>query len=185
MRKRLFGFVGMIAVMVAALTISHRAYIWIEPKTASAQSAIRPWTAIGASGSVDEASLPMFGFSSASAGYNSTSSSVSPLEFRYNITNTYDNNANPNMPGWTKLELGAQATENSFVEARLYRISRCTGAWLQICPTVRVQNATTGTCLTCEMNQPIDFGTYLYAVDVTVDRAVNTERPMVHTLRIY
>jgi hypothetical protein len=49
---------------------------------------VAPWTAIGASGTVDESSILFFGFLNASAGFKATAS-VAPLEFRYNVVNTH------------------------------------------------------------------------------------------------
>lgn len=190
MRKKIFAALGMVAIPLLALSIAQRTYEWVQPLAASAQVLApipipHPWTAIGASGTVDELSLPFFGFTNASAGYKLGALSVNPLEFRYNVTNTFDNNANPNVPGWTRLELGATAPGGSSVDATLYRVYRCNGVKAVICQ-VRVAQATSGTCNTCVFAaNAVDFTSFLYFVDVNVDRTAVAEMPFVNTLRIY
>lgn len=191
MYKYLSATVALAAFGLGVSQIAQNMYDWIEPQTAAAQVIVpipfyRPWTAVGSTGAVDESSLPYFAFTNASAGYK-LSPWVNQLEFRYNVTNTFDNNANPNRPGWTTLELGAQAPGTSTVEATLYRVNRCTGQQTALCP-VRVAQAYTGTCKTCTVPTalgPVDFGTYLYYVRVALDRNSPGEQPWVHTLRVY
>ena len=142
------------------------------------------WTAVGSTGAVDEGSLGRFAFTNASAGYLPATASVDPLEFRYNVTNTFDNNANPNIPGWTALQLGAVAPGNSLVTAQLYRVDPCTGAQTVICQT-RVAGTAGGTCTKCTFAaNAVDFGLANYYVRVVVDRSVLAENPLLHTLRI-
>lgn len=171
--------------LITAVMISRPAGEWLEPRLVSAQVAPATWTAVGASGTVDESSIASFGFTNASAGYSASTTSVSPLEFRYNVTNTYDNAANPNIPGWTRLELGATAPATSLVTASLYRVARCTGARKLICQ-VRVTNSSAGVCRVCTFaNTAVNFTTDLYYVDATVDRGTVSEVPQLHTLRIF
>jgi hypothetical protein len=152
---------------------------------------IAPWTAIGASGTVDESSIPIFGFHNASAGYG-LNAAVAPLEFRYNVVNTHHfiNSAGAiptvTQPGWTTLEFGAQAPFTSSAEAFLYRVNRCTGTQVLICQVRHYNQPAPGTCKTCTFpNTTFNFSNYLYYVRVVVDRNTPNEIPLAHTLRIY
>ena len=180
-----------ILALVAVLAAAYAGRSWIEVPQVAAQitapaPTLTPWTAIGASGTVDESSIQHFAFTQASAGYNPLSTLLNFLEFRYNVTNTYDNNTalGPNVPGWTRLELGASAPGQSVVDATLYRVRRCNGEQQIICQ-VRVADALK-TCRTCTFaNNAINFTNDLYYVRVAVDRATVGEVPLVHTLRIF
>jgi hypothetical protein len=150
-----------------------------------------PWTAIGASGSVDESSIPFFGFTDASAGYG-PNASTAPLEFRYNVVNTQHfvsaagGIPTVTQPGWTILEFGAQAPFTSTATALLYRVNRCTGQQTLICQVRHSNQPAPGICRTCQFpNNAFNFTSYLYYVRVIVDRNTPNELPMAHTLRIY
>jgi hypothetical protein len=158
--------------------------LW-EPPVVQAQGVIVPWTSIGAGGTVDELSIPEFAFNLASAGYSPASTTIKPLEFRYNVTNTHETNPNPNMPGWTVLELGGIAPGNSSVSAVLYKVQRCTGLQKALCGT-KIGASAMNTCNACQFpNTAVDFSGFVYYVDVTVSRSTLSESPMVNTLRIY
>jgi hypothetical protein len=186
MRQSLLITLTVLLVAAGAFILAGGDGFLLQLPTASAQVLIvpHPWTAVGSSGTVDETALPYFGFTNASAGFKPTAW-INPLEFRYNVTNTFDNNANPNMPGWTRLELGATAPATSTVDAALYRVYRCTGAQSIVCQ-VRVAQTDAGICRYCTFPAgSVDFGNYLYYVRVAVDRNTAAENPQVHTLRIY
>jgi hypothetical protein len=166
---------------------------WLQPASVQAQAAppIAPWTAIGASGTVDELSIPFFGFTNASAGYGANQS-VAPLEFRYNVVNTHHfvsaAGAIPSvtMPGWTTMEFGAQAPFTSIAQALLYRVDRCTGQQVLLCQVIHNNQPAPGTCRYCQFpNTAFNFNSYLYYVRVVLDRNTPGEVPMAHTLRIY
>ena len=169
---------------------------WVDLTPVAAQviaplPQVAPWTAIGASGTVDETSIPFFGFTNASAGFKAIAS-IAPLEFRYNVVNTQhflnSTGAIPtvNMPGWTTLEFGAQAPATSNAEAYLYRVNRCTGQQVLICQVRHSNQPAPGICKTCQFtNNTFNFLSYLYYVRVVLDRNTPGENPMAHTLRIY
>jgi hypothetical protein len=144
-----------------------------------------PWTAAGSTGVVDESSVGRYSFTNASAGFLGGIASINPLELRYNVTNTYDNNSNPAAPGWTTLELGAQAPGGSVVGAFLYKVNLCTGAQTLLCST-RVNQAAAGTCTKCSFAAgSIDFNKAVYYVRATISRTTPNEIPILHTLRVY
>jgi hypothetical protein len=157
---------------------------------AVAQAAMRPWTAVASTGAVDEISMPHFifgtgiGSAPSAFGFNTTTQSVR-LQARYNVTNTYDNNPNPNLPGWTTLELGAEAPGTSTVTAILHRIERCSAKADTLC-IVTITNQPASGCKTCAFPVgSVDFMTFLYVVDVRITRPNTLTRPFAHTLRIY
>jgi len=185
-----------LSVVIGGVAVRVHEWAKVEPVAAQVIAPIplvAPWTAIGASGSVDETSIPFFGFTNASAGYK-PSQSVAPLEFRYNVVNVHHfvNAAggvpSVTMPGWTQMEFGAQAPATSSAEAILYRVNRCTGQQEPICRIYHSNQPAPGACKLCATpfaNNTFNFTSYLYYVRVLLDRNTYGETPMVHTLRIY
>jgi hypothetical protein len=161
----------------------------VTGKTAKAPASVaqtpqRPWTAIGSTGAVDEASLGIYAVNGTELGFKSPSSG-SVIVARYNVTNTFDNNANPNMPNWTILEMGSNAPLNCINSATLYRVKICSRDPVAIC-TAR-NRSSDHPCATCQFaSTTFDFSSYLYYVEVSLDRsAAPTASPTVYTLRIY
>jgi len=185
-------------LFLAALTttaVGLLAWTWIQATPVAAQIVPgfppAPWTAVGSSGSVDESSIPFFGFTNASAGYG-FNASTAPLEFRYNVVNVQHflsaTGGIPNVtnPGWTIMEFGAQAPLTSLAEAYLYRVNRCTGQQVLICQVRHSNQPAPGVCRTCQFpNTTFNFTSFLYYVRVVLDRNTPGEAPMAHTLRIY
>ena len=64
----------------------------------------KPWTAVGSTGTVDEASANIFAFGTTDLGFKGGVQG-NVVVARYNVTYTFDNNANPNRPGWTTFEM--------------------------------------------------------------------------------
>lgn len=148
------------------------------------QTPPRPWTAVGSTGAVDEDSLNIFAFGTTDLLFKAGGQG-SVLVARYNVTNTFDNNANPNKPGWTTFEMGSQAPINTTVEGRLFTIKACGMAPVLIC-TAR-NHSNDHPCAKCEFNSStIDFTSSLYYVEVKMDRsaAMNT-KPKLFTLRVF
>ena len=152
-----------------------------------------PWTAVASTGTVDEAAAGIYAFGTTDVGYNPASNSANSLFIRYNVTNTYDNNANPNMPGWRTLELGSVAPPGSEVRATFYRVNPCDGKRQRICTT---NNPGQGgpKCTTCDFPPefgPVDFSEFLYYVEVQLLRSANPAgvpvlaNPKAFTLRVY
>jgi hypothetical protein len=168
-------------------------YQFAGPVPAAAQVIVSPptpWTAIGASGTVDESSIPLFGFSNASALYGANAS-LARLEFRYNVVNVMHRVSSTGgiptitQPGWTTLEFGAQAPATSTADAYLYRVTRCNGQQALICWVRHTNTPAPGACRPCQFpNTTFDFGNYLYYVRVILGRSTQGETPAVHTIRI-
>jgi hypothetical protein len=181
---------GLITTAAGVTVLGIATILGITPAVAQGFP-VAPWTAIGASGSVDESSIPIFGFTNASAGYGPTAS-IAPLEFRYNVVNTQHFVSTAGgiptvtQPGWTTLEFGAQAPFTSTATAYLYRVNRCTGQQTLICQVRHTNQAAPGICRLCQFpNTTFNFTSYLYYVRVILTRNTPNELPMAHTLRIY
>lgn len=162
------------------------------PQIVAPTGETHPWTAVASTGTVDESSMPHVEFGlppvgGSAAGYKIGSLEfITPIVLRYNVTNTFDNNpANPNIPNWSTLQLGSFAPPTSDVRATLYRVRICNGFQEEICTAIN-QGEGFG-CDTCKADAlgPIDFGNYLYYVEVKLSRATYLPHPRAHTLRLY
>lgn len=162
---------------------------------ASALQIIRPWTAVASTGAVDELSLNDYAFGTSRPsdfGFRVNSPGLR-LTARYNVTNTFDNNANPNVPNWHTLELGAVAPLASSVSASLFQIERCTGKIIPPPGTppntplcrVTINNIPAETCRVCQFAGPVDFTNFLYFVEVEITRPNANLQPRAFTLRVF
>lgn len=146
----------------------------------------RPWTALGSTGAVDEASLNIYAFNGSEIGFKPGVAGTL-VTARYNVTNTFDNNANPNRPGWRTLEMGSTAPINTIVEAKLFEVKACDPKPNLIC-TAR-NRSLDSPCARCNIPVTIDFTDHLYFVEVTLTRPAATTAagspPRMHTLRIF
>ena len=142
-----------------------------------------PWTALGSTGAVDEASINIYAVNGSEIGFRA--GVASPLvTARYNVTNTFDNNAAPNKPGWRTLEMGSTAPINTIVEAKLFQVKACTPDPVLLC-TAR-NRSMDNPCARCTISGTIDFTDNLYYVEVTLNRpSANAAPPRMHTLRIF
>ncbi|HWN98445.1 MAG TPA: hypothetical protein VNS63_04175 [Blastocatellia bacterium] len=143
----------------------------------------RPWTALGSTGTVDESALSLYASVSTEIGFR-PGAVGKILIARYNVTNTFDNNANPNQPGWRTLEMGSNAPNSVIIEAKLFQVKACQPAQELICTARNRSND--HPCATCQISVPIDFTNNLYYVEVTLNRtAVPAALPRMFTLRIF
>lgn len=173
-------FVGLAATLLPALIINH------APAGASPspmQQLPKPWTAVGSTGAVDEASLNVYAFGSAELTFK-TGATGSVVVARYNVTNTFDNNANPNQPGWKTLEMGSTTPINTIIEAKLFQIKACDTTPVLLCTARNRSNDQP--CAKCIINTTIDFTSSLYYVEVTLNRFNSTTaQPRMFTLRLF
>ena len=143
----------------------------------------RPWTAVGSTGAVDEASLNIYAFGSADIGFKAGATG-SVVVARYNVTNTFDNNANPNRPGWLTLEMGSTTPIDTIIEAKLFQIKACDTTPVLLCTARNRSND--HPCAQCVFNATIDFTDSLYFVEVTLNRFNSTAaQPRMFTLRLF
>ena len=145
----------------------------------------KPWTAVASTGVVDESSVLLFGTAGASLGFRGANGAI--VGARYNVTNTFDNNPDPNMPGWTTLELGSTApgAGASRVTATLWQVDPCTGQQMELCRVRNHGEVPIPICETCNFAVPINFALFLYYVELKIERNNQNLQPVAHTLRIY
>jgi hypothetical protein len=154
------------------------------PAPAAPHAASAPWTAVGSTGVVEPGSATVYGVNNAALGFRTTNNGGEVFA-RYNVTNTFDNNANPGAPGWTTLEVGSNAPAGTYVHTRLYRVNACDGRLTEICLT---KNEGLGgpRCDACQFPAgSVDFSSGLYYVYVYINRTSNMlAMPQVFTLRL-
>ncbi|HEY3026030.1 MAG TPA: hypothetical protein VGJ55_07770 [Pyrinomonadaceae bacterium] len=144
---------------------------------------VRPWTAVGSTGTVDEASLNIYAFGMTEIGFK-PGVPGSVVVARYNVTNTFDNNAAPNKPGWHTLEMGSNAPNSTIIEAKLFQVKSCTPDPVLLCATRN--RSQDHPCATCNIIGTIDFTDNLYYVEVTLNRFNSTTaNPRMFTLRLF
>ena len=194
-RSRKLWFVSFaVCLMLAAVLLSplgsRRLYAarteaaTTSPEPPSPFQAVRsPWTAVGSTGVIDEASANFHAFGSADIGFRAGSPGTL-ITARYNVTNTFDNNPDPNFPGWTTLEMGSNAPINTIIEARLFQIKTCDFTPQLLC--IARNRSNDFPCARCTIPTPIDFTSNLYYVEVVLDRTSATASfPRMFTLRIF
>jgi hypothetical protein len=107
---------------------------------------------------------------------------VNPVVARYNVTNT----TGQEIATWSTLELGyLENSNNAQVSASLYQVDPCSGLRTLICTVTSVNSAVPICRTTCTFDNPIDFGNFLYYVEVIVSRTNNMVNPTANTLRIF
>jgi hypothetical protein len=166
--SRKFSFLVLAALLLAAAL--------------PAAAAPGTWTAVASTGVVDESAVGIYSFGSTNLTYLGGSASVAPIVARYDVTNTW---AASDTPPWTVLEMGYfDSSPSSQVQADLYQVDRCTGAQKLLCSVIST-DSTVSTCGHCTLGAPVNFGTNLYYVQVTLSRTVPSVVPQALTLRIF
>lgn len=144
-----------------------------------------PWSAVAATGAVDEDSIRDYGFDEPWASYRSGSMSLDPLTFRYNVTNPGHDTP---IPGWTQLFLNSHVpAAGGVVRATLIKVDPCTGVATPICTTINSQVTEEPICTKCPLPfdpADIDFQHFLYYVRVQLDRADQPDPPRAYSVRL-
>jgi hypothetical protein len=177
-----FAIAGLVVLLLGPLGNRAASTSPCEPAPAF-QTLAKPWTAVGSTGVIDEASLNIFAFGTTDLGFKPAAGNV--IVARYNVTNTFDNNASPNKPGWTTFEMGSKAPLNTIIEGRLFTVKACGTDAVLIC-SARNRSGD-HPCAKCDFaSGTIDFGNNLYYVEVKMDRtAVPNATPQLFTLRLF
>lgn len=180
----LFIMVASLGAMLAVGIRADTAPAVAANPPAPVRQIIRPWTAVGSTAVMDETSLGSFAFTGSFLTFLA-GSPASTIRGRFNVTNTYDNNANPNVPGWTTLELGSFAPATTVVTAKLVQVDNCTGVIVTLCQTSN--QALGNVCTTCSFAPtPVDFTNNLYYVEVDVTRPAGSNAlPRLNNVRIF
>ncbi|HRC85980.1 MAG TPA: hypothetical protein PK413_10260 [Thermoanaerobaculia bacterium] len=141
------------------------------------------WTAVGSTGVVDESNLATYAANGVEIGYLAASTSTSPIVIRYNVTNTFDNGASPNKPGWTNFEAGGfDPGPLGQFSASVIQVDPCTGVQTVLCTATSTD---TNSCPRCQITAGFDFSVKLYYIQVTLSRSSTTVNPTIRTLRLF
>lgn len=146
----------------------------------AAQSGV--WTAVGSTGTIDEASLPIYAVNTNNLTF--LGASTGTVVARYNVTNTFGGGLT-DAPPWTTLEMTYfDIAATSSVSATLFRVNRCTNAFSVVCGVASV-DATAPTCVSCNFPAgAINFATDSYVVEVRLSRTA-APLPQLFSLRIF
>jgi hypothetical protein len=141
------------------------------------------WTAVGSTGSIDEASLGIY-----AVGTNNLfhlAGTVGTVVSRFNVTNTFGGGLT-DAPPWTTLEMDYfDIAAAGMVSATLFQVNRCSNVTTVICGVNSI-DATAPTCVRCTFPAgTINFAANNYVVEVRVVRNVANVVPQLFGLRIF
>lgn len=141
------------------------------------------WTAVGSTGSIDEASLGIYAVNTTNLFHQT--SAVGTIISRFNVTNTYGGGIT-DAPPWTTLEVTYfDIDPASTVSATLYRVNRCSNVSSTVCSVTSV-DSTNVTCVTCTFPAgTINFSANNYVVEVRVSRTATNTSVQLFGLRIF
>ena len=141
------------------------------------------WTAVGSTGSIDEASLGIYAVGTTNLLHQA--GAVGTVVSRFNVTNTYGGGIT-DAPPWTTLELTYfDIDPASTVTATLFRVNRCSNVSSVVCGVTSV-DSTNVTCVTCTFPAgTINFGSNNYVVEVRVSRTATNTSAQLFGLRIF
>jgi hypothetical protein len=143
-----------------------------------------PWSAVAATGAVDEDTLPHFAFNDPAATFSTSSTSLGPLTFRYNVTNPGHDTVSP---GWAHLVLSSHVpAAGGVVRATLYKVNPCNGVKDDLCTVINNQVTEGPECRACEFNPAdINFQNFHYFVNVQLERANTVDpSPLAYSVRL-
>jgi len=142
------------------------------------------WTAVGSTGSIDEASLGLY--ATGTTNLFNLPGTVGTVVSRFNVTNTLGGGIT-DAPPWTTLELTYfDIAAAGSVSAVLFQLNRCSNVVNVICGVTSV-DALNPTCVTCTFpaGTTINFGANDYVVEVKVTRTAANVVPQLFGLRIF
>lgn len=141
------------------------------------------WTAVGSSGSIDEAALGIFATSGAALEHQAGTTGT--VVARYNVTNTFGGGLT-DAPPWGVLEMTYfDNSASSNVAAVLLQVDRCTGVVTVLC-SVNGSDFGETTCRRCTFAAgSINFAASDYFVEVRLSRNVDNVFPQLIGLRVY
>jgi hypothetical protein len=142
------------------------------------------WTAVGSTGSIDEASLGIYATGTTNLFH--LAGTTGTVVSRFNVTNTLGGGFT-DAPPWTTLELTYfDIAVAGSVTATLFQLNRCSNVATAVCGVTSV-DALTPTCVTCTFpaGTTINFGANNYVVEVRVNRTAANVVPQLFGLRIF
>jgi hypothetical protein len=140
------------------------------------------WTAVGSTGSIDEASLGIYAVGTTNLLHQTGATGT--VVARFNVTNTFGGGIT-DTPPWTRLEMTYfDIDPASTVSATLFRVNRCSNVSSVVCGVTSI-DALTPTCVTCDFPSGLNFATNNYVVEVRVTRTATNVAPQLFGLRIF
>lgn len=140
------------------------------------------WTAVGSTGTVDEASLAIHAVNTNNLTF--LGASTGNIVARYNVTNTFGGGIT-DAPPWTTLQMSYfDIAATSSVSATLFRLNNCSNVLNVICGVTSV-DAVAPACVSCNFPAgSINFATGSYVVEVRLSRTA-AALPQLFSLRIF
>jgi hypothetical protein len=143
------------------------------------------WNMAGSAGNVDEtaANAGLYAFTGTNAHFRGAN--VGQIVLRYPVTNTYGSFGST-IPPWTTMELAAiDNGANGFVVARLVQVDRCSSVETTL-GTVTSADGEAGVVNCALVNVAgIDFGNFIYYIEVTLARNAAAAQASVQSLALY
>jgi len=143
------------------------------------------WNMAGSAGNVDEqaANAGLYAFTGTNAHFRGAN--VGQIVLRYPVTNTYGS-FNSKMPGWTTMELAATDNgANGFVTARLVQVDRCSNVETTLGTVTSTDDDNGGVQCHLVNVAGIDFGNFIYYIEVTLARNAAGAQASVQSLALY
>jgi len=139
------------------------------------------WTAVGSTGSIDEASLGLYATNTTNLLHQA--GALGTVVSRFNVTNTFGGGFT-DTPPWTTLEMTYFDIDAATVSATLFRVNRCSNVSNVVCSVTSV-DALNPTCVSCTFPAALNFGAFNYVVEVKVTRTATNQAPQLFGLRIF
>jgi hypothetical protein len=140
------------------------------------------WTAVGSTGSIDEASLGIYAVGTTNLFHQTGATGT--IVSRFNVTNTFGGGLT-DTPPWTTLEMTYfDIDPASTVSATLFRVNRCSNVATPLCTVTSIDN-NLATCATCTFPAGLNFGANNYVVEVRVTRTATNTSAQLFGLRIF
>ena len=142
------------------------------------------WNMVGSAGTVDEAAAAaaIYAFTGTNAHF--AGANVGQIFLRYPVTNTYGSSVATAVP-WTTLEMAATDNSmNGFVRARLIQVDRCSNVETIIATVQTVDGPAAPVCF-LQAVPAMDFGLFIYYIEVTIARNNANALEVLHSLALY
>lgn len=143
------------------------------------------WNMAGSTGNVDEAAANagLYAFTGTNAHFRGAN--VGQIVLRYPVTNTYGSFGST-IPPWTTMQLAAiDNSANGFVAARLVQVDRCSNVETTLGTITTVDDDNGGVQCPIVNVAGIDFGNFIYYIEVTLARNAAAAQASVQSVALY
>jgi hypothetical protein len=151
----------------------------------AAAQPLMDWNMVGSAGSVDEAAAAGFIYAYTNMTAHFAGGNLGTIVLRYPVTNTWGTAFGGTVPPWNTMEVahvdnGAAAS----VVARLFQVNRCTNVQAQIAIMNSLDGPAGPVCGVVPV-PPLNFGTNIYYIEVTLTRTAVAGTPSVQYVALY